>query len=343
VKDDAVPANPASPEVLTLLLSVQAAREFGARIADVLRDRPHRLVHLEDPAQPDGSHAVDAAFLTRDVTAGSGKTQLSDALAGFYDILRRSPDLRWLQTHAAGADRPIYAELRQRDVIVTTGSGANARPVAQMAVAGLLALARRLPELMDAQRRRAWEPLLGVRAPRDLDGQTAVVVGLGPIGVQIARLLKALGLHVIGVRRQATPCPWVDETVELASIEQPLQRADWLVLACPLNNATRGLVNARTLALLPASARVINVARGEVVVERDLIPALRSGRLGGAYLDVVEQEPLSEESELWTLPNVIITPHCAGHTAGHYAAVGEIFLDNLARWHRGQPLRNTIA
>jgi phosphoglycerate dehydrogenase-like enzyme len=327
---------------LTILLSRLAARDFGNRIDEVLGDLPHRFIHLEDQPESNGHFGTDIAFMTREVTGNSGKTDLADTLVRFYEIMRGSPSLRWMQTHSAGADRPIYPELRSRDVIVTTASGANAAPVAQMAFTGLLALARRFPELMDAQRRKAWEPLLGPRAPRDLKGQTAVVVGLGNVGMEIARLLKALEMHVIGVQLTGAPCPPADETVAFENVREVLPRADWVLLSCPLTELTRGLINASTIELLPPGARVINVARGEVIVEDDLIRALQAGRLGGAYLDVLVKEPLSPASALWELPNVIITPHTAGHTTDHYAAVAEIFLDNLARWRDGQPLRNAI-
>jgi phosphoglycerate dehydrogenase-like enzyme len=115
-----------------------------------------------------------------------------------------------------------------------------------------------------------------------------------------------------------------------------------LVLACPLTQDTQGLLDRQAIGQLPPGARIVNVARGEVTVERDLIEALESGRLGGAFLDVFEREPLDPASPLWALPNVIVSPHSAGHTTGHYAAVGEIFLDNLARWCDGRSLRNTL-
>lgn len=330
------------PQPLTLLLSKQAASDFGARIGEVLRDVPYRFIHLESEPDENGDYGADIAFLTREVTGKSSKTDLTDTLLRFYAIMRASTRLKWLHIHSAGADRPICAELRGRGVEVTTSSGANAEPVAQMALAGLLALSRRLPELMDAQRRKSWEPLLGPRAPKDLRHQTAVVVGLGNIGEEIARLLKALSMQVVGVRRNPSPCPHCDETVAFERLQQVLPRADWLILACPLNDATHGLLNRKTIEQLPPGARIVNVARGEVAVERDLIEALASGRLGGAFLDVFEREPLSPASPLWTLPNVIVTPHSAGHTTGHYAVVGEMFLDNLARWRDGRALRNSI-
>ena len=293
-------------------------------------------------AQADGSYPVDIAFISRDVTGSSTKTVLTPSLQRFYEILRHAPRLAWVHGHSAGADRPIFPELRARGVTVTTSSGANAEAVAQMILTGVLALCRRLPALMDAQRRHAWEPLLGPRAPRDLAGQTALIVGLGPIGQEAARLLGMLRMQVIGVRRSEMATPHCDQVLPLERLDEALPQADWLILACPLTPETRGLLTASRIALLPAGACVINVARGEVVVERDLAAALASGALGGAFLDVFETEPLAPQSPLWDLPNVMVTPHTAGHTGGHYAAVAAIFLDNLARWLAGAPLRNLM-
>jgi phosphoglycerate dehydrogenase-like enzyme len=328
---------------LTLLISRQGREQHGERIEAVLKGTSCRYIHLEDEPDRAGLYAADIAFMTRDVTGDSTKAKFADTLLRFYEIMRASPALRWMQTHSAGADRPIYPELRKRGVTVTTASGANAKPVAQMAVAGLLALGRRLPELMDAQRRHAWEPLLGSRAPVDLHEQAALIVGLGPIGLEIARLLKALGMRVIGVRRQMEAVQNVDDVVTFDALRAALPRADWLILACPLSDITRGLLDAAAIDLLPRGARVINVSRGEVVVESDLVTALQTGRLGGAFLDVLVKEPLEPASPLWSLPNVVVTPHTAGHTAGLAKAIGEIFLDNLVRWRQGRTLRNEIA
>jgi phosphoglycerate dehydrogenase-like enzyme len=325
-----------------ILLSDQAAEQFGPGIARIFQDQPYAIARPSDPPQADGSYDIDLAFISRDVTGKSSKTVLTDTLLRYYEILRHAPRLAWVHGHSAGADRPIYPELRSRGVTVTTSSGANAEAVAQMILTGVLALSRRLPELMDAQRRHAWEPLLGPRAPRDLAGQTALIVGLGPIGQEAARLLKMLRMQVIGVRRSEAATPHCDHVLPFGRLDEALPLADWVILACPLTDQTRGLLDAARIALLPAGARVINVARGEVAVERELAAALASGALGGAFLDVFEVEPLAPQSPLWDIPNVMISPHTAGQTSGHYAAVGELFLDNLARWRSGQPLRNLM-
>lgn len=326
---------------LRILLSSQARQELAPAISAVLGTRAIALVTETEAAAQDG---VDLAFVSRDVTGLSTKHVLTDSLLSFYAVLRRSPALHWVHIHSAGADRPIYPELRARGVQVTTSSGANAGVVAQTALAGLLALARRFPQLMAAQQARTWAPLVGGPLPRDLPGQTAVLVGWGPIGQQLGAFLQMLGLRLIVVRRSATPVlPESVETVGLDGLPAVLPQADWLLLACPLTPHTRGLVNRQLLQALPAAACLVNVARGEVVVEADLVEALREGRLAGAYLDVFEHEPLDAASPLWALPNVIVTPHSAGHSDGNHRRVCELFLANLARWHAGQPLAHAIS
>ena len=326
---------------LRILLSEKAQAAFGARIAQAMGDGAYQLIVAESlaPAQ-----AVDfeVGFLTRDVTGLSTKYVLAPATQAFHDRLRGAVSLQWVQMHSAGADRPIFGELNARGVTITSGSGANAPIVAQTAIAGLLAIARHFPSLMAAQRAHAWSPLVAKTLPRDLIGQTAVVVGWGPIGRALGGLLHLLGLKVIVVRSSAQPAGEDIETVAYESIAQVLPRADWLVLACPLTDKTRALVDANALALLPARAGLVNVARGEVVVERDLIAALLAGRLAAAYLDVFETEPLPADSPLWAMENVILTPPCAGQSDGNNGRIAGIFLDNLARRIAGREMVNVV-
>ncbi len=193
---------------------------------------------------------------------------------------------------------------------------------------------------MAAQRERRWAPFGAGGLPRELSGQTAVVVGWGPVGRRIAAILSAIGLRCIAVRQSAASDSDGFETVGFDNFASVLPRADWLLLACPLTERTRGLVAAPALAQLPAGAHLVNVARGEVVVQDDLISALRSGRLAGAYLDVFEHEPLPSTSPVWHMPNVIVTPHMAGHSDGNEARVAAMFLENLKRWRDGAALLN---
>jgi phosphoglycerate dehydrogenase-like enzyme len=325
---------------LRILMSGDARQAVAVQVASVLAARPHEYVEPGDDA--------DIAFVSRDVTGRSTKGRVLPDTQRFYDALLAAPSLRWVHIHSAGADRPVYVELRRRGVDVTTSSGANAGVVVQTAVAGLLALGRRLPRLMAAQRRREWAPLESTGLPRDLAGQTAVIVGWGPIGQGLATVLLALGLKVAVVRSSDAPVgdrpgDASGAVIDVASFEnigRLLPRADWLVLACPLTPRTTRLVDAAALRLLPPGAHVVNVSRGEVIDEAALVAALRDGLLAGAYLDVFEQEPLAATSPLWAMDNVIATPHTAGHSDGNAARVAAMFIDNLGRFAKGEPLRH---
>jgi phosphoglycerate dehydrogenase-like enzyme len=321
------------------LLSELALRGLSKDIATVMGSRPFECVSFED-AVASGRRDFDVAFVSRDVTGLSTKHELAPSLKACYKVLEESPNLRWVHIHSAGADRDVYVRLRAKGVQVATSSGANAEVVAQTALAGLLALSRKFPELVHAMHAKKWAPLLGSQLPPDLSGQTALLVGWGPIAQRVAQFLTMLGLRLKVVRQQVqTESPEKSashssqpEMLTFETIESALPSADWVILMCPLTETTRGLINARRLSLLPKGAGLVNVARGEVVVEKDLIEALENGSLGSAYLDVFEHEPLSQKSPLWSLPNVIVTPHSAGFSAGNEKRVSQMFLANLDRW-----------
>jgi D-2-hydroxyacid dehydrogenase (NADP+) len=324
-----------------LLVSHQLNARYGARIAEAAARASLELELIVLPADPaarltdEDCGRVEVAFFSSDV--------FPDHSRQFFSTVRKAPRIAWLHAFNVGVDHPIYTELLQRGVRLTTSAGSTAGPIAQTAIMGLLALARGLPNWWAAQARREWSPIKNSAAPRDLEGQTAVIVGLGKIGAEIARLARALGLNVIGVRRgpRRAEDP-VDELHPPAALPILAARCDWLVLACPLTPETRGLVDAALIARLPKGARIINIARGEIVNEPALIEALRDGQLAGAYLDVFETEPLPQDSPLWSLPNVIVTPHNSAAAQGNDGRVLEIFLDNLGRWGRGEALLNEV-
>jgi phosphoglycerate dehydrogenase-like enzyme len=325
----------------TLLLSHRVARERGAGIARNARaaGRPTEVIALPEDRE---ARLPDAVCASVEVALFSGDV-FPDYSRQFFSTVRKAPNLKWLHAFNVGVDHPIYTELLERGVRLTTSAGSTAAPIAQTAITALLMLSRRFPRWLAAQAGRRWEPMRGDEVPRDLQGQTAIVVGLGHIGREIARLARALGLRVVGVRRSArTAEDPVDELHPPERLGELLQRADWLILACPLTPATRGLLGAELLARLPKHAHLINIARGEIVDEAALTDALREGRLAGAYLDVFEHEPLPEDSPLWNLPNVLVTPHNSSAASGNDQRVMEIFLDNLERWQRGEALVNEV-
>lgn len=310
-----------------LLASALAREQIEADVASLMGQRAYQFVLPSEVHAP--SDGCDIAFVSRDVTNSSTKYDVLPSTQAFYDAMLASPNLRWVHVHSAGIDRPVYIELQSRGVKVTPSTGANAVVVAQAALAGLLALSRRLPLLMQAQAQQHWLPLHGRLMPRDLTGQRMTLVGWGGIGQTLAQYAQMLGLHVTVARHSGQPIEGISNTIGYQDLSQVLPRTDWLVLACPLSEETRGLIGAPQLAALPAGAQVINVSRGEVIDEPALIACLQSGHVAGAYLDVFAHEPLPTASPLWTLPNVIATPHCAGFSDGNAQRVAHIFIDNL--------------
>jgi phosphoglycerate dehydrogenase-like enzyme len=326
--------------VTGLLVSHRFNARFGA---DMVAAAQREGIELEMLVLPSDAEAriddeaaarAQAAYFSGDVFPSHSKQ--------FFSATRKATQLKWLHVFNAGVDHPVFASILERGVRLTTSSGSTAEPIAQTAIAGLLYLARNFPHWIEGQRHRKWDQMRAGKLPRDLRGQTMVVCGLGSIGSEIARLARALGLRVIGVRRSAATNEHVDEMRTPGELATLLPACDWLVIACPLTDETRGMVDAALLAQLPPTARLINIGRGEIVDEPALIAALTSGQLGGAYLDVFAQEPLPADSPLWTLPNVLVTPHNSAASAGNEARVNAIFLDNLKRWQRNQPLLNEV-
>lgn len=324
----------------SILLSRYFAATRGEQLAAAARQSglDYDLVLL--PADPDerltaGDCArADIAFFSGDIFPRYSR--------GFFAATAQATNLKWVHVFNAGVDNPVFKRLLERGVRLTTSSGSTARPIAQTAIGGLLMLARRFPQWGESQRRHAWEPI-GEDLPPDLDSQMMVVLGVGAIGNEIARLARAIGLRVIGVRRSPMrEGDHVDEMVPPSQLTGVLPLADWLALACPLTEETREIIDARAMAAMPRGACVINIARGEVVNEAAMIAALQSGQLGGAYLDVVSQEPLPPESPLWDLPNVIISPHNSSIAAGNEGRTVEFFLTNLRAWAKGEPMVNEV-
>ena len=300
------------------------------------------IIHLPDDARAPlpaaGCERIELTMLTRDIRFSSHYQPYGEMLLAAKNLKLAHFDSTAIEQH------PFVAPLARRGVKLTTATGSNGVPVAQTAITTLLMMSRGLPHYLDAQRRKSWEPVRASAQPPDLQGQTIVIVGMGTIGATVARFAHTLGMHVIGIRRQPRSADDpVAEMHTLAALPQLLPRCDWLVLACPLVPETRGLVNSQSLALMKKTAGLINVARGALCDEAAVIAALRSGQIRCAHLDVFAAEPLPADSPLWEMPNVIMTPHSAGASAGNELRSVRIFLDNLERWARGEPLINLQA
>lgn len=249
----------------------------------------------------------------------------------WHDDLARS--LRWVHTASAGVDRVAFPELLAAPLTLTNSRGVFDRPIAEFVLGAVLAFAKDTARSLALQRDRTWRH----RETETIAGRIATVVGSGPIGQAIAQLLAAAGLDVRLVGRRAA-----DGVHAFDELPGLLPDSDFLVLAAPLTGATRGMLHSGTIALLPERARVINIGRGPLVVQDDLTAALASGRIAGAALDVFEVEPLPADSPLWTMENVLISPHMSGDVVGWKDMLVELFVDNLERYRTGRELRNVV-
>ena len=252
----------------------------------------------------------------------------------------RSERLRWLQLNSAGYDPYLDLDWERlgRRLVVTNMAGLFAEPVAETALAGLLHLYRGLGTLADLQRRATWEGAALRPRLRTLHGARVVILGPGSIGLALKRLLAAFACRITVLGRRSPEA----DIYSLEALDAALPEADVACCCLPENGATRGLFSRERLGLLRPSALFVNVGRGSVVDEGALVDALRDGRLGGAVLDVTEEEPLPPDHPLWTCPNTLLTQHTGGGSAEEQAQKVDVFLDNLRRLRAGKPLRHVV-
>jgi phosphoglycerate dehydrogenase-like enzyme len=271
-----------------------------------------------------------------------------------------APRLRWVQLHQAGIDalldHPLYLN---SDVAFTTGSGIHAIPMAEYSMAMILAFAHRMPQMMEDKISALWPKERWNRyLPKELYGATLGIIGYGSIGRQIARLGQAFGMKVLAMKRDlrqpaetnAFAAPETgdpegdipDRIYPPEALHSFLAACDFVVLTVPLTGNTKYLIDADALKAMKADAVLINVARGDVVDEVALVEALQQERLHGAALDVFSEEPLPADSALWTLPNVITSPHIAGLTPQYYERAADLFAENLRRFIAGEALLNQV-
>ncbi len=266
-----------------------------------------------------------------------------DSPQGLADAIRANAELRFVQGTAAGAGEQVRAagltdeELAR--VSITTASGVHAGPLAEFTMLGLLAFRKNLPRLLAEQASRSWAH----HVVDELRGASVVIVGLGAIGTEVARLAKAFGMRTIGVNRAGrTSSAHVDEVHRAEALSELLPVADAVVLSLPLTTETKGLIDGEALSAMRRGVVLVNVGRGGVIDEAALVDALADGRVGGAALDVFSTEPLPEESLLWSLPNVLIAPHTAGLSAQENERIVDLFAENLRRYLRGDELLNRV-
>lgn len=250
-------------------------------------------------------------------------------------------NLQWIFSYSAGVDRYPLEQIKAQGLQLTNTSGIHGPNISEQVVGAMIAFSRNFLEAQKNQRAKVFDTTIRVD---ELYGKRLLLVGVGGIGLELARKAKAFDMEVIGLRRtaQGLPSPNFDAAFSLEALDRELGLADYVVTSLPSTQETRGLFNGEKFSHMQKHSIFINVGRGDLVVEEDLYQALKNGVIKGAYLDVFQEEPLPQESPLWDLDQVIITPHNAGTTPFYMERAMGLFLDNLSRFRQGQPLRNQI-
>jgi phosphoglycerate dehydrogenase-like enzyme len=304
------------------------------RMADRFALRKTGIAHVQ---------AHNAAELERELP---GADVLVLSMLWRNELVGKAPKLKFIQSISSGMDRYDQDLMRARGIRLASAAGVNAFAVAEHAMALILSLQRKIPEAAVNQTRKHWRGMISEIAAREdqLTGKTLLIVGMGRIGSRLARLAKAFDMRVLATKRNpATGAEGADAVYGNDKLSELLPQADVVALTCPLTPETEHLIDAAALAAMKPSAHLINVARGPVADEKALIAALQNKGIAAAGLDVTDEEPLPPASPLWTMPNVLITPHTAGETQRYEDAVIDILLENLDRLWRGETeLRNQV-
>ncbi|MDZ7954820.1 D-2-hydroxyacid dehydrogenase [Nostoc sp. DedQUE09] len=257
-----------------------------------------------------------------------------------HKVLAAAPGIRWQQTPSAGVNHILTPIFLQHDIILTNGAGVHAIPISEFVLTLILYHAKQLRQLQVAHDQRSWRKSWLVLP--ELANSTVLILGTGNIGQAIASRAKAFGARVWGGRRRPEPLPNFDKIVGTDEWHALLPEVDYIIVATPLTPETKGLIDEKVLRSLPSHAYLINVGRGAVVDESALTKALTEGWIAGAGLDTVSIEPLPPESALWSLPNLLITPHTSAISPALKGRIAALFLHNLERYRAGQPLQNVV-
>lgn len=258
-----------------------------------------------------------------------------------HKVLNVAPQLRWQQTPSAGVNHILTPLFLSRKIVLTNGAGSFSVPIAEFVIAYILSHAKQLSKLYALQTEHTWKRSVDLQL-REIGGTTLLIIGAGSIGQAIADRASAFGMRVWGSRRQPQPQAGFEKVVGAEEWRALLPEADYVVLATPLTPETKGLFDRTALRSMRSTAYLINIARGEVVDEAALLMALSEGWIAGAGLDTFSTEPLPPDSPFWSLPNVLITPHCSGMSPRIVDRTIALFLDNLERYQTGEPLRNVV-
>ncbi|MFC4319966.1 D-2-hydroxyacid dehydrogenase [Litchfieldia salsa] len=278
-------------------------------------------------------------IISKDPTSWESHLKDAEIIAGWkkeiaHTCIHNQAELKWLQAWSAGVNSLPLREMENRGMIITTANGVHAYPISETIFALLLGLIRKINEYVRNQEKKTWHHS---NIKGEIHEKTIGILGVGAIGKETAKIAKAFGMHVIGFRHSGKSEQYVDQMYTLAQLNDMLPHCDFVVITLPLTDETYQLFGSKQFSLMKTSALLVNIGRGEIVIEEELIQALEQGQIAGAGLDVFEKEPLPQDNPLWELNNVIITPHTSGATEYYNQRVIEdIFIPNLKNYLKGQ-------
>jgi phosphoglycerate dehydrogenase-like enzyme len=287
---------------------------------------------------PEGTRIVAGERLEAFLEAAQEAEVLLSWFAGrelLEAVIERAPRLRWVHSASVGVDTVLVPALVERPIVLTNARGVYSAALGEFALAAMLFFAKDLRRMVRSQGEGRWDPF----DVEMLKGQVLGIAGYGDIGHAVAERARAFGMRILALRRRVEADPLVERA---DSLREMLAASDYVVAALPLTAGTRGLIGERELAAMKASAVLINLGRGPVVEEAALVRALEGKRIRGAALDVFDEEPLPAGHPFYRLENVLLSPHCADHTAGWMEETLELFLENFERFRRGEALRNVV-
>lgn len=287
-----------------------------------------------------------ARVLVTDSAAAKADPQIilhwSASLSVLREAFLMSKHLRWIHSRSAGLEQALFPELIESDVILTNGSGVFSPSLGEFAMAAILYFAKDFRRMIRNQKAGVWEQF----DVSMVQGKTVGIIGYGSIGRAVASRARALGMNVLGLRRQASKPPekdpLVDRIYNSEQLQEMLPQCDYIVVTVPLTEQTKGLIGVDELAAMKKETVLINVGRGPTIDEQAIIKALSEGRIRGAALDVFDHEPLPEGHPFYSLENVLLSPHCADHTPDWHENAMRFFIAQLERFKRGEALLNVV-
>ncbi|TCO67642.1 MULTISPECIES: D-2-hydroxyacid dehydrogenase [Caldanaerobacter] len=305
-----------------ILMFTKVKEDYIKEIKDIMKD--YKVLHIEEAKEEDIKN-------TEIIISFDFEFQ--------PNIVDRTPNLRWIHLLTAGADTLPFEKLKEKGVVVTNSRDVHKHQISQQVIGYMLMFERGLHIFVRNQMKKIWDRSVEVS---ELTDKIALIIGVGSIGEEIARLLRELGMKVYGIRSSGKPSPYVEKMYTSIEKCDILPLADYVISILPLTKETYHLIGKNVFDKMKSDSFFINVGRGKVVNEVDLINALKNKTIKGAALDVFEEEPLKEGSPLWEMENVIITPHIAGITPHYMKRAMEILRENLIAYKEGRTMRNIV-